>query len=187
MIPIPVAGGIIGGVVGGVIGSIVASTVAKKATSKVYDINLSEKCPLCPKISLSPRPTRKHPHMCWEVHLKILLKQQNITNYSIENNLLTISKQDYKCFSYDNFYDIKISYFMSHLLHYIGFGIIVTKFKFIIAMANDINVLDEIILYWIVNCMISPLTCYAIIYLFLNIIVLFLKTTCCNLQLSSIY
>ena len=64
LIPIPVAGGIIGGVVGGVIGSIVASTVAKKATSKVYDINLSEKCPLCPKISLSPRPTRKHPHMC---------------------------------------------------------------------------------------------------------------------------
>ena len=44
------AGGIIGGVVGGVFGSILASTIAKKATAKVYDINLCEKCPLCPKI-----------------------------------------------------------------------------------------------------------------------------------------
>ena len=60
MIPIPVAGGIIGGVVGGVLGSILASTLAKKATSKVYDIHLSEKCPLCPKITLSPMPNRKH-------------------------------------------------------------------------------------------------------------------------------
>ena len=49
LIPIPVAGGIIGGVVGGVFGSILASTLAKKATAKVYDINLCEKCPLCPK------------------------------------------------------------------------------------------------------------------------------------------
>ena len=49
LIPIPVAGGIIGGVVGGIFGSILASTLAKKATAKVYDINLCEKCPLCPK------------------------------------------------------------------------------------------------------------------------------------------
>ena len=44
---------------------------------------------------------------------------------------------------HDRVYDIKISCFiMYYLFHHIGFEIILTKFRFIVTMANDIEVLD---------------------------------------------
>ena len=43
----PGVGTFVGGVIGGVLGSITAGTVAKKASGKIYDANISKKCPLC--------------------------------------------------------------------------------------------------------------------------------------------
>ena len=51
LIPVPgvgaIVGGVIGGVLGGVVGGIGGDKGAKKISGKLYEMNISRKCPLC--------------------------------------------------------------------------------------------------------------------------------------------
>ena len=51
LIPVPgvgaIVGGVIGGVLGGVAGGIGGDKGAKKISGKLYEMNISRKCPLC--------------------------------------------------------------------------------------------------------------------------------------------
>ena len=51
LIPVPgvgaIIGGVIGGVLGGVVGGISGDKGAKKISGKLYEMNISRKCPLC--------------------------------------------------------------------------------------------------------------------------------------------
>ena len=51
LIPVPgvgaIVGGVIGGVLGGVVGGISGDKGAKKISGKLYEMNISRKCPLC--------------------------------------------------------------------------------------------------------------------------------------------
>ena len=51
LIPVPgvgaIVGGVIGGVLGGVAGGIGGDKGAKRISGKLYEMNISRKCPLC--------------------------------------------------------------------------------------------------------------------------------------------